>query len=83
MSLSRKAPPLRSALLNRVAGHARLGSLAPSLLAPSSPVVQQVGGSMRQQRVALHLSKADAAAKLAALDGLPGERVDGARGPNL
>lgn len=57
---------------------------APPLPPPSAaPVVQQVGRAVRQQRVALHLPKPDAAAKLAPLDGLPCQRVDGARGAHL
>ena len=38
---------------------------------------------MRQQRVALHLAEADAAAGLAPLDRLAGERVDGPDGAHL
>ena len=41
-------------------------------------VVQDVGSAVGQQRVALHLSEADAAAELAALDGLLSELVVGA-----
>lgn len=51
--------------------------------APVPPVVQQVCRPVRQQRVSLHLAKADAAAKLATLDGLPSQGVDGAGGPHL
>jgi hypothetical protein len=40
-----------------------------------APVVQQVGRAVREQRVALHLAKADAAAELAPLDRLPRQRV--------
>lgn len=45
--------------------------------------MQEVGGAVRQQRVALHLAEADAAAELAALDGLTRHGVDGARGADL
>ena len=38
--------------------------------------MEQVGGAVGEQGVALHLAKADAAAKLAPLDGLAGEGVD-------
>lgn len=47
------------------------------------PVMQQVGGAVRQQRVALHLAEADAAAGLAALDGLARQRVHGPDGADL
>ena len=46
-------------------------------------VVEQVRGAVRQQRVALHLAEADAAAGLAALDGLARQGVDGADGADL
>lgn len=38
---------------------------------------------MSQQRIALHLTKANAAAKLATLDGLPRHWVHWARGSHL
>jgi hypothetical protein len=46
-------------------------------------VVQEVGGPVGQQRIALHLAEADAAAELAALDRLPRQRVHRPRGPHL
>lgn len=46
-------------------------------------VVKEIGGAVRQQRVALHLAEAHAAPGLAALDGLAGERVDGPDGADL
>lgn len=46
-------------------------------------VVQQVGRPVRQQGVALHLAKADAATHLAALDGLHDDWVDRTRRANL
>ncbi len=46
-------------------------------------VVEDVRGAVRQQGVALHLAQPDAAAELAALDGLLGERVVGPRGADL
>jgi hypothetical protein len=42
------------------------------------PVVQQIRSAVCQQTISLHLSKTDATAKLAALDGLVRELVDGA-----
>ena len=46
-------------------------------------VVQEVGSAVRQQSIPLHLSEANAAAQLAALDGLPGQGVDWPEGPHL
>jgi hypothetical protein len=45
--------------------------------------VQQKRGAVRQQRVALHLTEANAATQLTALDGLMRELVDGADGSHL
>lgn len=39
-------------------------------------VVEEVRRAVREQRVALHLPEADAAAELAPLDGLVSQRVD-------
>ncbi|GIX64658.1 aldehyde dehydrogenase family protein [Babesia caballi] len=46
-------------------------------------VLQESRGAVGDQRVALHLAETDAAAVLAALDGLLGDGVDGAGGPDL
>lgn len=46
-------------------------------------VVEEEGGTVAEEGVALHLPQADAALILAALDGLPRELVHGARGSNL
>ena len=56
---------------------------APVVGAGVQAVVQEVGGAVGQQRVALHLAEADAAAELAALDRLTRERVHRPRGPHL
>ena len=45
--------------------------------------MQQVGRPMRQQGVALHLSKPDSTTKLATLDGLASHWVDGTSGSYL
>lgn len=47
------------------------------------PVVQQVGGPVCQQAVALHLPKANASTHLAPLDGLTRQLVHLACGANL
>lgn len=46
-------------------------------------VLQQEGGAVRDERVALHLAEAHAAPAAPPLDGLPRERVHGARGAHL
>ena len=46
-------------------------------------IVYQVRGAVGQQRVALHLSEANPTTKLAALDGLPCQRIHAAGRPNL
>lgn len=45
--------------------------------------MQQKGGPVREQRVALHFAESDAATGFPTLDRLVGQVVDGANGPHL
>ena len=54
-----------------------------SVTAHHQTIVQQIRRSVRQQRVALHLSQPNTSSLLPSLDGLAGQLVDGSRRSDL